>query len=239
MKKYLFILIAINCFSFDTLADRWIGSSFIIFNEVFYRGSKGGYEGDNGEFNSKNLGVIEADFTLGGEVQVYDGYNVDAKMGYKIEKGAECVLTLPYIGTDGNNSKYQSTGENVSIAGLAAGSYNISVWFYQTSGSEAIYDSNGGHNYVATFTVPPFNPVFHGTSGENLLWSKSNTNNALVVQTTNLSWNPIDGTSYSGGENLHEDVTFIYLGSETSCSLGNGEGVYKIYSVDDNNNYSS
>jgi hypothetical protein len=128
-------------------------------------------------------------------------------------------------------------GENVSIAGLAAGVHKISVWFYQEEGSSIIWDSNNSENYNAEFTVPPFSPIFHGTPNGNLSWSKSNTENVLVVQTTNLTWKPVTGTSYR--EFQPEGVTLIYWGDGTSCSLGNGEGVYKIYSVDGDNNYSS
>lgn len=135
----------------------FVGNSYIVIQKdansnwdagTWYNGSATGH---STAFDGINLGVITENFKLGGELQVYYPQTTAATMTYKINSSSNTNISLPNVGTIGNNSKHQGGGL-VSIEGLNPGQYTLSVWFHHTSN----YDNKGGANYNATFTIPEF-----------------------------------------------------------------------------------
>ncbi len=145
MKKSIFLFFAaILCAMSAAGQAQWIGNSYIVVNEQWYESTS---------FNQKNLGEITS-LTLGGQVQTWgqsDGANNPAKMYYQIKNQNAVEITMPWKKYESNNNFFESLNNTVDISSLAAGEYTLSVWFHQPDGGQ--WDSNGGDNYVATFTI--------------------------------------------------------------------------------------
>ena len=125
---------------------------------------------------SKNLGTFDTvygtpTFNLaGGDLLTYknSGDNVDAAyVSFQIDGGAITNMSLAFnednvATTSGDQRWYSQTGGDIGhevnlLTGLADGSHTLTFWFSahsDTAGSSA-YDSNGGANYSATFSVVP------------------------------------------------------------------------------------
>lgn len=180
MKKSIFLIFAaILC---ATNAWAWCGNSFITVNGTWCTGSNS-YVHTGGKFDGKNLGTLTA-FKLGGELQVYPKSSKAASLCYKIDGGAEVAISLPKTGEEGNNSKHSGEAD-VDLSTLPAGNHTIAVWFKH--GSD--YDSNGGSNYVATFTIaaatPEPDPVYTVVGSDVLLgtaWDLNNADNEMTKQ---------------------------------------------------------
>lgn len=145
-KNYLFIL-----FSFISLtlwSQDWCGNSYIVVSGTWYTGSNS-YIHTGGKFHEANLGTFTTSgFNLGGELQVYPATDNPATLYYAIDDNEFVEISLPRLGTEGNNSKHAGYAD-VSLEGLANGSHTISVYF--KAGEK--YDSNNNANYIANFSV--------------------------------------------------------------------------------------
>ncbi len=159
-------------------AASWCGDSFLTVGPSdaakWYTASKAPYDGSVA-FHGANLGTNSTLF-LGGELQVWpDQMGTTAQLGYKVKQdGAEVVpgehIGLAYLEALGANGKWQTRSGDafapvdiVAANALPNGTYTLECWFKATVGeAAAVYDSNGGANFVATFTVdnalpPPAN----------------------------------------------------------------------------------
>lgn len=152
MKKLITLLTFLFCFILSSWA--WIGDSYITFNGTWYTGSNS-YEQPAGFFAGTNLGKITNSFTLGGEVQLWPATTEAVTLGYKIVQNESTIgdvgyLELPFFENAGNNSKHQAINAGtISVTELAAGNYELHVWFSYNSE----YDNKSGDNFIATFTV--------------------------------------------------------------------------------------
>ena len=137
-----------------TVVPTWIGNSFMRIgggSGTWYKGSdtSTGFA----SFDGANLGNFDGDnIVLMGELSSYlDGSysEVHTTMYYKIDSGSFTAVSMPKVGTTGNNSKHQ--GE-VTIPKPAAGSHTLEV-YYQF---DTQYDNRSGSNYIASFTTIGF-----------------------------------------------------------------------------------
>lgn len=136
---------------------NWVGKSAINVNGTWYYGYENLNWGDGYKFfHGQNLGPIKT-LTLGGQSQIYDD-GLDWKEGemnmfYRFDDGQESSIILSYYSFNNNNMYFQSGGRNfvdtpIDISELSNGEHTLSIWFERNG----VYDSNDGHNYVATFT---------------------------------------------------------------------------------------
>lgn len=154
----------------NQMSGRTVEYSSINVNGTwYYAGSSMGWC-DGGAFNGANIGTITSSLTIGGQSQVNDNGNDWGKgtmtMGYKIDGGTDHTITLTYYKFEYSKNVLQSggasfTSETIDISNLSAGEHTISVWFV----SEGVYDSNGGYNYNAKFTIPDNQSVTVGSDG--------------------------------------------------------------------------
>ncbi len=146
----------------------WIGNSFIVVNDIWYRGSHE-YSLDKEVFDGYDLGEITSAIKIGGEVQAASPSVETITMKYKITQNVgdskvviinEKSLELHAFDVDeieNNNSKHKADEEKcavISVESLSAGTYNIEVWFNYYE----VVDDNNGNNFVATFIIPDLNP---------------------------------------------------------------------------------
>ena len=157
MKKVIFVMSFLLIFSSAFAGLSWCEDSYIVVNTTWYNGSASAQSDD---FDGYNLGSLES-LTLGGEVQSWDTSGDEAKLGYKFDNNDETIsyINLPYLGAAGDNDKWQSNpGSSVNISGLSSGAHTLEVWFLVTDfgpePDDIVYDSNGGNNYIANFTIP-------------------------------------------------------------------------------------
>lgn len=121
-------------------------------------------------FNGIDLGDFSTNLWLGGQTGFWsDGQGVEyIRMGYNISGAATATGFVNYSfqsfsspndqqGTDVNGSVTSDLSTDLIAAhSLAAGDYNISIYVEgKANNLPSIYDSNGGSNYNATFTVVP------------------------------------------------------------------------------------
>ncbi|NCG08316.1 MAG: hypothetical protein GWO81_01900 [Verrucomicrobia bacterium] len=126
--------------------------------------------GQSTSFQGANLGTFSNALWLGGQTgfdSVGNGVNF-IEMGYSITGTATANGTIAYAfqsfsapndqqGTDVNGANTSDISTNlISAHSLTAGSYNISIYVQGApNNGSSIYDSNGGSNYNAAFTVVP------------------------------------------------------------------------------------
>lgn len=117
-----------------------------------------------------NLGTFSNALWLGGQTGFWsNGQGVNfIEMNYSITGTASANGTIAYgfqsysapndqWGTDANGDITSDISTNlISAHSLTAGSYNISIYVQgAANNNSSIYDSNGGSNYNAAFTVVP------------------------------------------------------------------------------------
>ncbi|MCP5489011.1 MAG: hypothetical protein H7A43_10225 [Verrucomicrobia bacterium] len=152
-------------------ALNWIGLGYAVLN-VNGAGTTF-YDIDNPTANPDFVGTtftITAgqSILLGGEVQTNDGngsnnpWGADnAQINYSITAGGPSGSVglpfsfLPFSFNSGFNDGWQNTVGSEIGSGLAAGTYNLAVWFSATDndGPNTVFLSNGGNNYNATIVV--------------------------------------------------------------------------------------
>lgn len=183
MKKIFTLLFVITSFVFSVSATDWCGNSFIIINGVWH-GASNSYAHDGGYFDGKDLGTFDlssvSSFTIGGELQVYPKSDIDATLWFQIDDQAPVDIALPKTGEEGNNSKHYSDGHIVDISSLTAGNYSLKVWFQH----EDKYDSNGGANFIATFSISNTVSINNATLAELNAYADGN---SIVVKTENYT----------------------------------------------------
>ena len=122
-------------------------------------------------FNNSNIGVANTSLFLnGGEIGTFknnnnlnpnSGVNVTgAKLNYRVYQqggtpGSFTELNIPF-GQDfgGGEQRWRLPNANVNLANnLTLGVYVLEVYWYITTNNQSQFDSNGGANYKATFTV--------------------------------------------------------------------------------------
>lgn len=162
MKK-LFLLVSALVLSITVFgqAASWIGNSFIVANGNWYNAHG---TGNPSSFDKADLGVIDS-LVIGGQIQSYgdmDGASNPAILNYKIDDGEIKTIQLDWFDYKDNNNWFgANSSEDVMKVDtfdlLENGEHTIAIWFCKASTHENasggfIYDSNGGNNYVATFT---------------------------------------------------------------------------------------
>ena len=164
MKKLIAIAVAALVAGVAFADD--LGGAAIKVNDTWYK-ANGWADGfdfcTGGQYGAESLGEIYS-LTLGGQVQFWGsltGDGITGKLGYKFDSDDASVgfADLNWGWTDqGNGNQVWQTGgaefagKSIDISGLSDGDHSLNVWFVGTNGSGDQYDSNGGGNYVATFT---------------------------------------------------------------------------------------
>ena len=121
----------------------------------------------NSDFNGNNFGVFSTGNTLylkGFEHKVWQnggtGFEWD-RLHYKVEETSDNSQSYSFLAGSydsflgGNNHKWINNTANVNLLdGLAPGDYKITVYGEARDWNGTnVYDSNGGSNYVATFSI--------------------------------------------------------------------------------------
>lgn len=115
-------------------------------------------------FQGTDFGTVGS-LTLGAEAATWDqGAGTVTEMGVNVnplgDTGAaifEGWLDLPYLSSTAANDVWQNTTGTEVASDKPAGTHTVSVFFRATrdGGSSYVWDSNGGANYTASFTVVP------------------------------------------------------------------------------------
>lgn len=132
---------------------NWCGNSLVTIGGASGTWYKASAESSHPAFQGAELGDFSTTITLGGELQVYPNSTDNALLGYAIDGVNGTEIALPKTADEGNNSKHYGSAD-IDIAGLAAGTHTIAVWFQAKEGSNK-WDSNSSNNYVASFTKTP------------------------------------------------------------------------------------
>ena len=161
MKKKLLLLFAVIFGLISTAQSQtlsWMGNSYFFIgdapnNSTWYNGS-GASPQAGGAFHNKDFGTVSS-LKIGGEAQNWDRpYGVTAWFNYQIDDGAWQSVEMSWIRQEGNNDLWQTlTGTEIIDGSLLPGNHTISVYFSAKFGGTTVYDSNGGSNYTASFTV--------------------------------------------------------------------------------------
>lgn len=171
MKKItLFVICMMLCGFAAAQNATWLGNSYIIVSTdggdaAWYNGSGTG----NPDFSA--LGNVQSSIKVGGQIQSYgdvDGANNPAFMKVRIDDAESQTIQLNWYNYASNNNWFGwNNSENLvevsAFKGIGLGEHTLSVWFYKPSGSDNIWDSNGGSNFVATFSCTGW-----ATSVENI-----------------------------------------------------------------------
>jgi hypothetical protein len=166
--RYLFVSCFLLLMGHSVQAARGIFQTYAIVN-VNNTGNQyraGGANADNATaFSGNNFGTAATSIFLnGGEIKTFKNGSSDvtgAKLYYRVypasasPTGAFVEVNLPF-GQDlgGGNQKWTATTAAINIAaGLTPGTYQLEVYWKITSNEGDVFDSNGGNNYKATFTI--------------------------------------------------------------------------------------
>lgn len=179
-------------------AAAGIWESYIVLNGTFYdvNATTG-----NPNFPAQNLGTFVAGsipLTLsGGEVKTFKNNGTDiisARLMYRVyptgsPSGSFTAVNLPWVANLPNpgDQQWQTTSAGIDLLnGLSDGNYTLEIYYEASTNSvnapATIYDSNGGANYSATFTV---------ASTVSLTDAR-----ALWLETGVMGWNGASGSSY-------------------------------------------
>lgn len=151
-------------------ADSGTFGSYVSVSGSYYQGT--GFGAASPALNGANLGSFAAGSSLlldGAELFTYKNNGSDvtgAELDYSIDGGAFVSLSLPFGADNGSNpGGTQATGGGDQLwggslaspanllAGLGAGSHSVTVYFKAYTSDGDKYDSNGGNNYTANFSV--------------------------------------------------------------------------------------
>lgn len=173
MKKLLaFVAMAVVAGTAMAQTLSGVGVSYIydVANDTWYTASGAGVWATGGAFEGHNFGS-RGSLTLGGQVQTWTGGspNTSATMYYSLDNGTtvgDMALTwINNTGDNGNSTWENVVGEDV-LAGAAAGTYTVDVWFSATQTAGAtVWDSAYSANYNATVTKPIPEPATMGLLG--------------------------------------------------------------------------
>lgn len=172
MKKLLaFVAMAVIAGTAMAQTLSGVGVSYIydVANDTWYQAGGSGAWATGGAFEGHGFGS-RSSLTLGGQVQTWAGGspNTSATMYYSLDNGTTSDnMALTWInntGDNGNSTWENVVGENV-LAGAAAGTYTVDVWFSATQDATTVWDSASGNNYNATVTKPIPEPATMGLLG--------------------------------------------------------------------------
>lgn len=131
-------------------------------------------------------------------------------MGYNVDNGADQSLALSFAEfADGVNWYEGSMVAGGGVA-LAAGAHSVAVWFAgrDSSGLATVYDSNDGHNYTATVTVPQAESLsgslFSADTGSGVTWYNGSGSGASGGSFNGASLGMIYSLSLGGRVELYE-----------------------------------
>lgn len=175
MKRWL-LGAMVSAYAMGVHADlTQVYHTFIIFSEDL--GARQWYNASGSGNPALPASLGEFDFSqtlhLGGQARTQDtGAGTTVTMFWRIREAdtANTVnfgdFSLPYRNTPSNYDRWEqhpvpgstpgSTSHDVNLLdGLAAGDYDLSIWFNATRGSTTVWDSDGGNNYNTSFSVIP------------------------------------------------------------------------------------
>ncbi len=123
----------------------------------------------NPDFQGASLGTFNPSLNSlilnGGEVKTFKngvGDVTGAFLDYRIwltgnASGSFIERSLPFNANLGNgDQRWQLTGDNINVlSGLSSGNYTMEVYFRASGNQGDVFDSRGGLNYQATFSVVP------------------------------------------------------------------------------------
>ncbi len=199
-KKLLFFFLLCSFLGFSQSAG--FNSGYIVLNngspDNYYKLKDNAADTTNPKFNGANLGTFSAYngslILQGSEMNVWkcNGCNItDPKLFYRIYKtaatpGAFSSYDIPFDsdfsnGCSGADQKWKTTTGTVNLlTGLSEGNYTLEVYSRMTTGcSGDLYDSNGGSNYKATFSVNPITVISAG--GTNIFATYPNLAAAITA----------------------------------------------------------
>lgn len=173
MKKLysmMLLIFATSIFSLNMKAqDAGIYETYVILNI----GSAGNTYYDaqastaNADFQGADLGTFNNQQSLifqGGQIKTYKNGGADvtgANVNYTLYTGARpasptfTTLAANFLSDDGggNQTWEKNDGSSNLLSTLPDGTYTIEVYFDAPTSVGTKYSSNGGSNYVATFTI--------------------------------------------------------------------------------------
>lgn len=172
-------------------------------------------DGDISAFNGASLGFITEPLPVIGEVRSCTGNpsyatTMHVYMGYKIDSGSENSVSMaPYDEESGTGCmKHQSAGgeyqEKIALPG--PGHHTLAVWFFSVN---SIWDSNGGSNYVANFSVPGFvaSDYSFGDKEKGTTTSYNYTFNSYGWTPAKVSLSGDESITFSDGTQSEKNVT--------------------------------
>lgn len=183
-KRLLFFFLLCSFLGFSQSAG--FNNGYIVLNnngtpDKYYKLKDNAADTTNPNFNGANLGTFSAYngslILQGSEMNVWKcgGCDItDPKLFYRVYKtaatpGAFSSYDIPFSsdvtnGCSGADQKWKTTAGTVNLlAGLSEGNYTLEVYSrMSTSCSGDQYESNGGSNYKATFSVNPITVVSSG-----------------------------------------------------------------------------
>lgn len=123
----------------------------------------------NPDYQGANFGVLNPALNSlilnGGEVKSFKNGGSDvtgASLFYRIYSGAPsgpfAEIGLPFNAdlVTAGDQKWQATGANINLLnGLGNGNYTLEIYFTAFGNGSTVFDSRGGLNYQASFSVVP------------------------------------------------------------------------------------
>lgn len=193
----------------------------------------GGINSDGAtSFNGLDFGTPTSFILKGGEVKTFknDGSDVTgAQIFYRVFKQGGTVpnftgLNLPFDSNLGSNGdqKWDEIAENIDVLALATdgnGTYVLEVFWEAFSSDGSHFDSDGGNNFEATFTVAvmpvAWQAIKIATQGVNHHLSfaiATETNNShfdIQRSTDSRSWTSIGQVKGAGTTTNTQEYTYI------------------------------
>ena len=197
LPVFLLILTIIILSTRPVFAASGIFESYVVVNGAYYdAGAATGYP----DFNGTNLGSFTAGTTpltlSGGEIKTWKNGASDVfggNLNYRVyptgsPSGAFTAVNLPFAENLPNpgDQRWATTSANIDLLGaLPDGNYTLEIYFDSPTNEGVNYDSNGGANYTATFTIVAAPPPVTLTDAQ-----------ALWLDRTTIAWNGTAATSY-------------------------------------------
>ena len=209
----------------------WVGNSAVYVKNTWYYAGTPFEWCKGGAFHGADLGSFYATISLSGQSHVRDYDNVQwaegatMEMCFKFDNNEN--YTTINLTMDPNEWKYPDMefkygganfmSLNVDISELSAGTHTISVWF----NSDGVYDSNGGANYVATFTK-----VFEGSGYKSSPFIIKTTDDLdqLATLVNNGTFSYTEMYFKLGADLDYTNKTFTPIGTEEHPFNGHFDG---------------
>ena len=211
----------------------WVGNSAVYVKNTWYYAGTPFEWCTGGAFHGADLGSFYGSLPLSGQSHVRDYDNVQwaegatMKMCFKFDDNENYTtinLTMDPNGWKYPDMEFKYGGANfmslaVDISELSVGQHTIYVWF----NSDEEYDSNGGANYVATFTK-----VFEGGGHEDspIILNTTDDLDLLATLVNNGTFRSTEMYFELGADLDYTGKTFTPIGTEGNPFNGhfNGKG---------------